>query len=185
MDRRRSSWIVAGIAPLLLVLATATAARAQLHPGLTVSAGAAPYDLSGTGTGVVVGLGADGELSRHLILEAGLRYFSYTPQFGPVIAGSTVIGPPAEREDVGILFPELSVQLQLPLGTVNPYLGAGAGGAAVVEGSGESKVALHGTAGARIGLAGRWSLRPELRVRSVDPFTGSMGDLTLGVRYGI
>lgn len=68
---------------------------------------------------------------------------------------------------------------------MNPYIGAGGGAAAVVAGRGDGAVTLHGTAGARIRLPGRWSLRPEVRLRSVDPFTGSTGDLTLGVRYGI
>lgn len=68
-----------------------------------------------SGTGVVVGLAGDVGLTRHLILEAGVRYFGDTPQSPFHIAGLTVVGDPPEPEDVGIVLPEVSVQFQLPL----------------------------------------------------------------------
>lgn len=150
--------------------APATEGRAQSRPALTVSGGASPYDLSGTGSGLLLGAGVDFRPAGPLVVEPGVRFFRYTAQGGA---------------DVSFLMPELSLQLQVRLGSVRPYLGAGAGSALVVEGPGDGELTLHGALGARIPLEGRWSLRPEFRVRSVDPFVGSMGDVSLGVRYGL
>ena len=68
------------------------------------------------------------ELLPALIVEPGLTFFSYTAQF-------------ADR--VSYLFPELSIQAQLPRGTVRPFLGVGGGGGFVVSGQGETAGTLH------------------------------------------
>lgn len=173
----------AGIALVVAFTTLAAPASGQLRPGLTVAAGPSPYDLSGTGTGLVVGAAADLPVTRHFVVESSLRYFRYTPQsVRGILSGTQVISRRTPQPNV-FLFPEMTVQFQLPLGRVHPYLGAGAGAALVVDGPGDEELTLHGAAGARVALGGRWNVRPEFRLRSVDPFTGSMGDVTLGLRY--
>ena len=142
---------------------TATAAQSRLSLG--VIGGASQYDLSGTGTAAFGGLRLDIESrgTRSLVFETGLHLFSYETQFD-------------DRQDLWL--PEISMQLQRLGQTVRPYLGVGAGYA---FGSGESAATLSASVGSRFRLADRWSLRGELRVRSVDPWVGTLADWGLGL----
>lgn len=148
---------------------TASSLLAQEGPGVTVLGGAAGYDLSGDGTSWVAGAAMELVPASPLVVEPGVRLFRYEPQFA---------------SEITYLFPELSVQAQLPLGWIRPYLGGGAGGAFVVEGRGSDELTVHGAFGARIRLDRRWSVRPEFRIRSVNPWVGSVGDFTLGITRG-
>jgi len=161
-DRSPFSWLLA----LVLSVATTSALPAQGGPALTVVGGAAGYDLSGDGTSWVAGAALEFVPASAIVIEPGARVFRYGPQFGP---------------EVTYLLPEMSVQAQLPLGAIRPYLGGGAGGAFVVEGDASDELTLHAAVGARVRVDGRWSIRPELRLRSVDPWAGTLGDFTLGV----
>lgn len=155
----------------LLVLVGALSPRplaGQADLGFAVSAGVGAYDLSGDGTEAVVGGGLEVGLGSVLLIEPALRYFRYESQFD---------------EDIAFLLPEVSVQARLPLRAVEPYLGVGVGSAIVVEGDDDGEATLHAAAGARVPVADRWTLRPELRLRSVDPWTGTIGDFTLGIVY--
>jgi hypothetical protein len=97
-----------------------------------VAAGPLPYDLSGTGTGFAASIRAPWQARRWLVIEPSVGVFSYNSQFD--IRSS-------------YLFPELSIQGQLQLGRVRPYLGGGAGGAFVLGGEGETGATLHGVGG--------------------------------------
>lgn len=159
-------------ASVALVLASLLAPErglAQDGTAFTVSGGAAPYDLSGTGTSWVAGA----ELSRSLaggvlVAEAGARLFAYKSQGGATITH---------------LFPEAGLRLQAPLDGIRPYAGAGAGGSLTVRGRRDAEPTLHAVLGVLMRPGPDWCLRPEMRVRSVDPWVGTLADFTLGVGY--
>jgi hypothetical protein len=77
----------------------------------------------------------------------------------------------------GLWFPEVRVQAEARFGTVRPYLGAG-GGPAVESLLGErgTDPTLSAAGGARIDLPGSWGLEGELRIRAIDPWTGTTAD---------
>lgn len=156
-----------GIALLLTAVpAMAQGSRPPIESALLL--GPSPYDLSGTGTGFAVNAGiAVPVLRQVLLLEPSLGVFTRTSQFG-------------NREHW--LFPELSLQAQARVGGVRPYLGGGIGAGTVgLSGPARWRFTLHGLAGVRAHLSGRWGVRGELRVRSVDPFQGNTVDLGIGV----
>jgi hypothetical protein len=133
-----------------------------------LAVGFSSYDLSGTGTTLAVGAGAGFRLAGPLFLTPGMTYFHYSPQ------GS---------EDVTYLFPELSLQLQAQLGAIQPYLGLGGGRAFQVSGP-EPRVhewTLHAAGGIRLSLTPAWGMGSQFRLRAVQPFHGSMVDVTAGV----
>jgi len=132
--------------------------------------GPSPYDLSGTGTGFAANLGiAVPMLRQALILEPSLGIFTYSSQFG---------------NRTHWLFPELGLQAQAHLGGVRPYLGGGIGaGTEGLSGPARWQVTLHGVAGLRVHLGGRWGMRGEMRVRSVDPFHGNTVDFGVGITH--
>ena len=146
--------------------AIAQGGRAPTETALIL--GPSPYDLSGTGTGFAVNAGiAVPVLRQVLILEPSLGIFTYSSQFG---------------NRTHWLFPELSLQAQARLGGVRPYLGGGMGaGTAGLSGPARWQITLHGVAGMRVHLGGRWGVRGEMRLRSVDPFHGNTVDLGIGV----
>ena len=151
---------------LALIAPAATSAQEDRPVTLSIAAGPSIYDLSGTGTSLAVAGQGAWELLPALVIELGLTFFSYEAQF-------------ADR--VSYLFPEISIQAQLPRGAVRPFLGVGGGGGFVVSGEGETAGTLHAVGGVRVQLDPRWSLRGELRVRSVDPWVGNTADIMLGV----
>ncbi len=161
------------LAPLLAcaLLATSWMARgsAQGRPSIVASAGVAPYDLSGTGTAAIYGLSAAVPLPSIVVAEAGVRYLHYKSQFG---------------RSTDYLMPEIGLQVEPGLrAPVHPYLGVGAGPAFMLKGVGTTSLTLHAAAGARILVGGGWLLRPEARLRSVDPWHGSDVELTAGVGH--
>ena len=133
---------------------------------LGVAAGPSPYDLSGTGTGFAAGIRAPWQASRWLVIEPGIGFLSYNSQFDT---------------RTSYLFPELSIQGQLRVGRVRPFLGGGAGGALVLQGEGETQATLHAVSGLRLDLDGDWTASGELRVRAVRPWSGNTADILLGI----
>lgn len=171
LSGRQSPRAVTLVVTAILVLLGALSLRplaGQSDLGFGFAAGVGAYDLSGDGTEAVLGGGLEVGLGSVVLIEPGLRYFRYETQFD---------------EDVGFLLPEVSVQARLPLRIVEPYLGVGVGTAIVVEGDDDGEATLHAAAGARLPVADRWTLRPEVRLRSVDPWVGTIGDFTLGIVY--
>jgi outer membrane protein with beta-barrel domain len=134
---------------------------------LGVVGGAWQYDLSGTGTSGFGGLRLELPVAQLFVIEPGLTYARYSSQFGP---------------SVNYLIPELQAQIQVPGSTVRPFLGGGIGLAhAWAEGDHASDLSLSAGIGTRIRLATLWSARAELRVRSIDPFHGTVAEWTAGI----
>lgn len=138
---------------------------AQTGPSIALVGGVSQYDLSGTGTAPFIAARADvvPGRARFMVFEAGLEFFAYDPQFG-------------ERRIHW--FPEAMIQLQWPSAYFRPYLGAGAG---YSFSSARDALTLSAAAGLRISLASTWALRGELRLRSVDPWTGVTADWGAGL----
>ena len=151
---------------------TAASAQAQQRPPLRFAigavAGATQYDLSGTGTTAIVGLRAEHELRRWLVGEVALGFFRITPQF--------------DGSKLSYTIPEAQLQLQLPLGIVRPYLGAGGGW---VMASGQTTGTVSGSLGTRVLVPGTGlDARAELRVRGIgSSFSGATAEWTVGLAY--
>lgn len=141
-----------------------TAAPQDLALGIAV--GPSPYDLSGTGTGAAGAVLLAWAPVRGLVVEPGVTVFSYRSQFD---------------QRTTWLFPELSIQGELPLGRVRPFLGGGAGGGFVAGGTGQTVATLHAVGGLRIAIGEGWGALGEMRVRAVRPWTGNTVDFLFGV----
>jgi hypothetical protein len=150
--------------------ATSRPAAAQGRLALAVAAGPSPYDLAGTGTGTSGAAFLAWRPARGLVVEPGLTVFSYQSQFG---------------ERTSLLFPELSIQGELVLGSFRPFLGGGGGGAFVLDGVGETVATLHAVGGARVDLSDAWALLGEMRIRAVRPWTGNTVDFLFGISRGL
>jgi hypothetical protein len=155
---------------LIALLLPVRPGAAQGRLALAVAAGPSPYDLAGTGTGTSGAAFLAWRPARGLVVEPGLTVFSYRSQFG---------------ERTSLLFPELSVQGELVLGRIRPFLGGGGGGAFVLGGVGETVATLHAVGGARVDLGEAWALLGEMRIRAVRPWTGNTVDFLFGVSRGL
>jgi hypothetical protein len=146
-----------------------TAGLAQSDPQVALSllVGPAPYDLAGTGTGGTGRLGLSwSPVGRVVILE---------PSLGVLAASGN-----------NLLLPEVSLEAAAGRGRFRPYVGAGAGAAWAFDGNGPAwRATLHALVGVRLALPQAWGLRAELRLRSVDPWTGEAVDLGVGVTRGV
>ena len=143
-----------------------TALRAQ--SSLTLSGGPAFYDLSGTGTSAVASIRLDVPASDYLSLQVGPSFFWYTPQSGTTAA---------------MLIPEAGLEVRLP--RTPAYLVAGGGYTFGVRGDPQDEVVLFAGLGLRIQDRGGWSIRPQMRVHALDPWTGSIGEFSLGLARSI
>ncbi len=151
---------------LMVALAVlAGTAEAEGQTSVSVSGGAAPYDLSGTGTSGVVAARVDVALNRWVSGQAGSSYFWYTTQ--------------ADRS-VAMLIPEVGIMVSPP--TLPLYLGAGIGHTVGTKGDRPGKFELYAALGADIEAGGGWAIRPEGRLHNVDPWVGTIMEVTLGVR---
>jgi hypothetical protein len=133
-------------------------------------AGPSSYDLAGTGTGFAGTIRFDAPAGRVVIFEPGVTFFHYTGEFG---------------NGITYVIPEVSFQVQAPLHTVRPYIGAGAGFSEFLSGRGSTLAALHLTGGLRIDAGRNWGGRGEIRIRSIDPFKGNTTDLLVGLMHRI
>lgn len=148
-------------------LAFGAAAERMAAQSFTIAAGVSSYDLSGTGSEAVGSLRLDGPVATGLRWQAGLGLFQYEPQFG---------------DESTLFLPEAGLEWHPPLGRVPLYIGAGVG-ANLETGPGENEPTLYGAIGLDLGAGASATLRPELRVRAVDPWVGTMADVTLGLRF--
>jgi hypothetical protein len=150
------------------LLAPAAVAFAQSGSRLALSGAVGPsaYDLSGTGTGFAAAVELSWRPVMGLVIEPGMTYFTYQSQFS---------------ERIHYLMNELSVQGELPLGRVCPFLGGGAGFARVAGESEETVATLHAVGGLRVDLSQAWGARAEMRVRAVRPWTGNTVDILFGL----
>ncbi len=133
---------------------------------LSVSAGAASYDLSGVGTSATAAARVEVALGGVFDVQVGTGFFWYGTQ------GET---------QVAMLLPEAGLLAQLPIG-IPVYLGVGVGHTLGVKGDNDDDLTLFAAIGLEIEDRGGWAIRPEIRARAVDPWAGTIGDFTLGVR---
>ena len=150
----------------LLAPGASASAQAGSRLALSLAAGPSPYDLSGTGTGFAAAMELSWRPVSGLVIEPGLTYFTYESQFS---------------ERIHYLMNELSVQGELPLRRVRPFVGGGAGFARVVSDSEELVATLHAVGGLRVDLSRAWGARAEMRVRAVRPWTGNTVDFLFGL----
>jgi len=154
----------------IVLVVSVKSGNAQNAPGagVAVVGGAFQYDISGTGTTPFGGLRLELPLNRYVLLEPGLTYARYTPQFG----GSVV----------SMFFPEAQLQLTLPFRRFQPFAGLGLGYGHFRSDT-ETSTTLWGSAGAgaRFSLNRSLGIRTELRLRANDMLTASAAELTLGV----
>jgi hypothetical protein len=148
-------------AVLVLGPAPATVA-AQNH--LTVSVGPSQYDLSGTGWSGIAGVHVDAFVRSWLGVEAGSGVFFYETQGGT---------------DVTMLLPEVGLRFVTPT-RVPVHLALGAGYTLGIQGDQREEPVLYGALGLSIDLGNGWQLRPEMRLRVVDPWVGGIGGYTVG-----
>lgn len=140
--------------------------------GVTLSGGPASWDLSGTGTGTTLALRWDRDLTAPatpgpIALDVGIGWF----QDGQEGQGA-----------VDLLLPEVGVRVGLP----GPFaVGLGAGYAIGLEDRTGDDLTLWAALGADFPFSPGWSFRPELRVRSVDPWVGTVADYSVGIRRAL
>lgn len=159
---------------LLLLLALPEVARAQ-EPDRTVaislSYGVSQFDLSGTGDARMYAVRMERLFSRRGILEGGVVVARPGQQFG---------------DTTTLVIPEVQAQLQLAVGRVAPYVGAGLGWAFdfrdEADGGTQNDVTTSVAAGLRGWFTDRFGARAELRVRGFGTrFTGSAAEWTGGL----
>ena len=162
---KRLTWLVLATMATLCCVTSAHAQRENTE--VCFSVGPAFYDLSGTGTGIELATGfALRPTSRILVIEPGVSFFTYERDGG---------------ERSRWLFYEVSFQAEGRAGQLRPYAGAGFGGGLETVGSDrQSDLTLHLAGGTRIDFGDGYLVRAELRLRSVDPFTGSVAFLGFG-----
>lgn len=166
-DPLRPGRTVVGIATAALVglAAAIVAAPLAAQTGVTLSGAVVPYDLSGTGVSAAGALRVDVPVRRMLFVQAGSAYFDYETQID---------------ERVGLLIPEVGVVVRpatLPL-----YAAGGVGYAFGVRGNAGDDPTLWAAVGLQYGVADGWTVRPEARIRVVDPWVGSMVELSVGLQ---
>ena len=152
---------------LLAVSAVPGSSQQPSRWAVSLLAGPSSYDLSGVGTAPAVAVGLAWQWTPALVVEPGLTYFRYDPQFGSKIT---------------YLFPELSLQLMVPRGPIRPYLGAGAGRSVVLNRPGDH-LSVHATVGARVPVTSNWMARGEVRARSPHQWGASMVDIMFGLTW--
>lgn len=138
---------VLGLVVLLVGFSVPAGAQAPARWALTGVAGVAAGELPGPGpddrSGFLLALRVDWRIGTRLVLEPGIS------------------GLLASEDEA--LFPEVSLQLELPRLRFRPYAGVGAGYALLGDASNEGS--LHGAAGVRYVTGGVWDLRAEVRPR--------------------
>lgn len=166
---------------LLLILslsASATSLMAQYKSGqwgAGVRIGASPYDLDGTGTGIVLGPQADLALNNVLLAELSAIVFDHSRDVD-------FLGQEAS-ERTRLLLPELSLQAQATVGRFQPYIFAGGGAAIRLNGFVDGGGTLHAGLGTRLVVGEHTLLRFEARARSIRPWAGETVDLTGGIEW--
>jgi hypothetical protein len=135
---------------------------------LTGSVGPNEWDLSGTGSGWSAGLAVERPLAGVISVEGRLGYFAASD---------------ADDDPVRALLPELGVVLTTPTAVV-VRLVVGGGWSLGLGGWPEDDPTLFAAAGIGFGVGAGWTLRPELRIRAVDPWVGTIAELNLGLAHG-
>ena len=165
---------IIGSLTLPLALAMAGVAHPQEPTRLaavSLSYGVSQFDLSGTGDARMIALRVERLFSRRGILEGGVVVARPGQQFG---------------DTTTLVIPEVQAQLQLAVGRVAPYLGAGLGWAFdfrdEADGGTQNDVTTSVAAGLRGWFTDRFGARADLRVRGFGTrFTGTAAEWTGGL----
>jgi hypothetical protein len=80
-----------------------------------------------------------------------------------------------------MLLPEMGLLARVPVG-IPLLFGVGVGHTLGVKGDPDDDATLYTALGLELEDRSGWAVRPELRVRAVDPWTGTIADFTIGVR---
>ena len=158
-----------GIAGALAVLALPMMASAQTRVG--VYRGIGEYDLSGVDETPVTAVRVTRTLGRLMAVEAGVTHAELNLDSDP---------------NTTLVQPEVQAQLQLPLGSFTPYVGAGVGAAFASADSAEddSDVTLNAGLGLRFDLPFGLGIGVDGRLRSFGTrFTASGADASIGISY--
>ena len=154
------------------LLAFAAPLGAQSVSAVSLGGGVTNYDLSGVGTVPSFNLRAEAPLSRNFVLEPGVMFFR------PELQGGG---------DATLLIPEVQGQLQLPLGPVAPYVGAGLGVALgwgpADRGGFETELAPSAGVGLRVDYGGLLGFVIDGRIHGMGwDLDGGATEVTVGVR---
>lgn len=149
------------VAGTLLALALPTSAQTTL----SLSGGRNSWDLAGTGEGWTAAIAAERPLTGVLAIEGRVAYFT---------------APDADDDPFRALFPEIGLVVATRT-SVPLRLTVGGGWSLGLGGWQKDELTLFGAAGAHIGVGSGWAVRPEVRVRAVDPWVGTVGEFTLGI----
>lgn len=155
-----------GSALALALVCTVLPQSIAAQAAISASVGAATYDLSGVGTSGIAAVRGELPLTSAVHFQVGTGFFWYGSQFDDQIA---------------MLLPEAGVLAHVPVG-VPLLLGAGVGHTLGVKGNQDDDPTLYVAAGLELEDRAGWAVRPELRVRVVDPWAGTIADFTVGVR---
>ena len=156
-----------GVAAAMWAGSPLAAQTTESASALSVVGGPWQYDLSGTGTSWFAGLRLAVPIGGPLLLEPGITYARYTSQ---------------GDDDVNLVFPEAQLQVELLRRRLRPFIGVGAGPAlAWTAGASDTDIALTASAGMRAQVSPLWGVLGELRIRSINPWTGSAAEWTVGI----
>ena len=173
---------------LLLLAASSPLASAQTT--LSVHAGYADFDLSGTGNAAVVDVRASYPINRYLSLDGGLGFSHTDQQFG----------------DVAYLLPSVELHVGATVfGRVRPHLGVGVGALVPVADEGpqvvrqgefeftvdpdpDAEATINVALGVDVAVTDRWVVLGSGRLRGTvgdgpDFFVGTLADVSAGVGY--
>lgn len=156
-------WIRGVGAAAIVAMCGAGAVEGQTR--LTVAAGPAQYDLSGTGWSGTAGVQIERDIGSALRFEAGSGLFWYSTQ---------------GDEGVVMLLPEIALALQAP-DPLPIFISAGLGHSFAVSGRQSDELTLLAALGLSFESPGGWLVRPEIRLRIIDPWVGGVGGYTLGI----
>jgi hypothetical protein len=140
-----------------------------------VKAGFSPFDLDGTGTGIVFGPQADLMLSKLFFTELSVTVFDHSRD---VSFGST-----QASQRTRVLLPELSLGAHTTVGRFQPYLLVGGGAAIRLNGFVDGGGTLHAGLGTRFVVGQYTLLRAEAKARSIRPWAGETVDFTIGIEW--
>lgn len=154
-----------GILVAVAALASGAPTRLEAQTYITISSGPAEYDLSGTGWSSTVGAHVERVVRPWLRTEGGIGSFWYESQ---------------SDESTLMLIPEIGLAFQAPR-PFPVYLGLGVGHTLVLNGPETAEPTLHGALGFQWAPNEACLVRPEMRVRIVDPWVGTIAGFTLGV----
>ena len=162
-----------GVGGVVLVVSLASFVAPCRGAGqeVTLSAGPASYDLSGTGTGFAASARYGHPLSSWLSVEAGVSVLA-VPQRG-------------SDDAARLLQPEVGLTLGLPVGRTALLFMVGGGYGADVESMAHGDPTLFVALGLDVPAKGRVGFRPSMRMRIVDPWVGTVMEYNLGVRVAL